>query len=217
MVAYPSTITLLHRLKTAGVATALVTASRNSAAVLADAGVTELFLVIVDGDGAASLHQPRLHSRPSSACMGQRPRRQTPGLDLVYRSTTSRPGRHTRRHHQGRRPPWRHGGDSRSGPRCFSGLETRDDLLWLHPVLPPELSPAEFTIVYRGQQVKVELTPRLARLRLRMCDAAPIAVCVEGLRARLHPGEVFETPLRRHPVRADHPGSEQAVPNKPND
>jgi beta-phosphoglucomutase family hydrolase len=56
VVAYPSTITLLHRLKTAGVATALVTASRNSAAVLADAGVTELFLVIIDGDDAARLH-----------------------------------------------------------------------------------------------------------------------------------------------------------------
>jgi beta-phosphoglucomutase family hydrolase len=56
VVAYPSTIALLRRLKTAGVATALVTASRNSAAVLAEAGVTELFLAIVDGDDAAGLH-----------------------------------------------------------------------------------------------------------------------------------------------------------------
>jgi trehalose/maltose hydrolase-like predicted phosphorylase len=102
--------------------------------------------------------------------------------------------------------------------RCFAGLETRDDALWLHPALPPELSRAEFSIIYRGQQVKVELTPRLARLRLRMCDAAPINVCVEGQRATLHPGEVFETPLRQHPVPADHPGTEQlAVPNKPHD
>jgi trehalose/maltose hydrolase-like predicted phosphorylase len=101
--------------------------------------------------------------------------------------------------------------------RCFAGLETRDDLLWLHPVLPPELSRAEFSILYRGQQVRVELTPRLARLRLRMCDSAPINVCVEGQRATLHPGEVFETPLRRHPVPADHLGTEQpAVPNRPN-
>jgi Glycosyl hydrolase family 65 central catalytic domain/Glycosyl hydrolase family 65, C-terminal domain len=42
--------------------------------------------------------------------------------------------------------------------RCFAGLESRDDLLWLHPVLPPELSRAEFSIPYRGQQIKVELT-----------------------------------------------------------
>jgi hypothetical protein len=39
--------------------------------------------------------------------------------------------------------------------RCFSGLETRDDVLWLHPVLPPELSRAQFSIIYRGQQVRV--------------------------------------------------------------
>jgi beta-phosphoglucomutase family hydrolase len=80
--------------------------------------------------------------------------------------------------------------------RCFAGLETRDDMLWLHPVLPPELSRAEFLIRYRGQQVKVELTPRLARLRLRMCAAAPIDVCVEGHRATLRPGDVFEAHLR---------------------
>jgi trehalose/maltose hydrolase-like predicted phosphorylase len=79
--------------------------------------------------------------------------------------------------------------------RCFAGLETRDDLLWLHPLLPPELSRAEFSILYKGQQVKVELTPRLARLRLRMCNAAPIDVCVEGQRTTMHAGDVLETPL----------------------
>ncbi|MDF2747997.1 MAG: haloacid dehalogenase [Propionibacteriaceae bacterium] len=80
--------------------------------------------------------------------------------------------------------------------RCFAGVETRDDLLWLHPVLPPELSKAEFSILYKGQQVKVELTTRLARLRLRMCNAAPIDVCVEGQRTTMHPGDVLETPIR---------------------
>jgi trehalose/maltose hydrolase-like predicted phosphorylase len=80
--------------------------------------------------------------------------------------------------------------------RCFAGLETRDDLLWLHPVLPPELSRAEFSILYKGRQVKVELTPRLARLRLRMCNAAPIDVCVEGQRTTMHAGDVLETPIR---------------------
>jgi len=79
--------------------------------------------------------------------------------------------------------------------RCFAGLETRDDVLWLHPLLPPELHRAEFAILYRGQQVRVELTPRLARLRLRMCAAAPIEVCVEGRRVTLRPGDVYETPL----------------------
>ncbi|WP_454852349.1 glycosyl hydrolase family 65 protein [Promicromonospora soli] len=87
--------------------------------------------------------------------------------------------------------------------RCFAGLETRDDVLWLHPVLPPELSRAEFQILYRGQQVRVELTPRLARLRLQVCVAAPIQVCVEGHRATLRPGDVYETPIGPRPSSDD--------------
>jgi beta-phosphoglucomutase family hydrolase len=79
--------------------------------------------------------------------------------------------------------------------RCFSGLETRDDVLWLHPFLPPELTRAEFQIQYRGQQVQVELTPQRVRLRLRVCAVAPITVCVEGNRATLRPGDRYEVPL----------------------
>jgi len=86
--------------------------------------------------------------------------------------------------------------------RCYAGLETRDDVLWLHPVLPPELSRAQFQIRYRDQQVNVELTPRLARLRLRVCAADPIDVCVEGHRATLRPGDVHEVRLRPDTSRA---------------
>jgi trehalose/maltose hydrolase-like predicted phosphorylase len=68
-------------------------------------------------------------------------------------------------------------------------------VLWLHPVLPPELTRAEFTILYHGQRVKVELTPRLARLRLRMCEVRPITVCVDGDRTVLRPGQVYEARL----------------------
>jgi trehalose/maltose hydrolase-like predicted phosphorylase len=81
--------------------------------------------------------------------------------------------------------------------RCFAGLETRDDVLWLHPVLPPELTRAEFTILYRGQRVKVELSPHLVRLWLRTCEAHPITVCVEGDRTVLRPGDVYEAVLQQ--------------------
>ena len=84
--------------------------------------------------------------------------------------------------------------------RCFAGLETRDDVLWLHPVLPPELTRADFTIVYRGQQVRVELSPHLVRLRLRRCEAHPITVCVEGDRTVLRPGDVYEATLQQRQV-----------------
>jgi beta-phosphoglucomutase-like phosphatase (HAD superfamily) len=47
--AFPSTAALLHRLQDAGLPIALITVSRNSAAVLTAAGVRDLFDVVVDG------------------------------------------------------------------------------------------------------------------------------------------------------------------------
>ncbi len=53
--AFPSTVILVNRLRDAGLATALVTASRNGAAVLEAAGVLDLFDVVVDGNDAEHL------------------------------------------------------------------------------------------------------------------------------------------------------------------
>lgn len=57
-VVFPSSITLIERLRAAGVATALVTSSRNSVAVLDSAGVGDLFDVRVDGSDAHRLSLP---------------------------------------------------------------------------------------------------------------------------------------------------------------
>jgi trehalose/maltose hydrolase-like predicted phosphorylase len=84
--------------------------------------------------------------------------------------------------------------------RCFAGLEIRDDALCFHPVLPPEMSRVQFTVVYRGQPVLVELTPRLIRLRLRPCQADPITVCIENDRTVLRPGDVYEAKLPPPPT-----------------
>jgi trehalose/maltose hydrolase-like predicted phosphorylase len=85
--------------------------------------------------------------------------------------------------------------------RCFAGLETRDDALCFHPVLPPEMSRVQFTVVYRGQPVRVDLTPRLIRLRLRPCRADPITVCIKDDRTVLRPGDVYEAKLPAPPTR----------------
>jgi beta-phosphoglucomutase family hydrolase len=57
-VAFPSTVTLLRRLRTAGIATGLVTSSRNSEVVLDAAGVSDLFDTRVDGSDALRLALP---------------------------------------------------------------------------------------------------------------------------------------------------------------
>lgn len=53
--AFPGSVALLRRLRAGGVPVALVTASRNADALLASAGLRDLFDVVVDGEVAGSL------------------------------------------------------------------------------------------------------------------------------------------------------------------
>jgi alpha,alpha-trehalase len=56
--AYPSTVTLIHELKRAGVRVAIISASRNTTRILEAAGVRDLFEAQVDGEVAAELGLP---------------------------------------------------------------------------------------------------------------------------------------------------------------
>ena len=73
--------------------------------------------------------------------------------------------------------------------RCYAGLEIRDDVLRLHPSLPPELPNAAFHISYRGQPITVELTRTQARVRLHPHSGDPITVCIEDQLRVLAPGD----------------------------
>lgn len=73
--------------------------------------------------------------------------------------------------------------------RCYTGLEIREDKLWLHPVLPAELAQVVFTINYREQPIRLEVTATTLSLRLHAGGATPITVRVEGQEAILVPGE----------------------------
>jgi beta-phosphoglucomutase family hydrolase len=73
--------------------------------------------------------------------------------------------------------------------RCYTGLEIRGDMLWLHPVLPAELTEIAFTINYREQPIRLELTATRLRLRLHAGGATPIRLRIEGQEATLSPGE----------------------------
>lgn len=69
---FPSSVALLDRLRRGGVRTAVVSASRNAAAVLAAAGVDGLFDVRVDGEDAARLG---LSGKPDPALFVEAARR----------------------------------------------------------------------------------------------------------------------------------------------
>lgn len=79
--------------------------------------------------------------------------------------------------------------------RCYAGVETRGDVLYLHPVLPSEIGRASFEIIYRDQPVDIELTQRYARIRLLPCAADPIEVSVEGSTKTLGPGQSWAVHL----------------------
>ncbi|MEC5148608.1 glycosyl hydrolase family 65 protein [Cryobacterium sp. GrIS_2_6] len=79
--------------------------------------------------------------------------------------------------------------------RWYSGLEIRDDILWLHPVLPAELGAFSFSINYRDHPILLELTSTNLRVTLSAGGAPPIRVRVEGQDAWLSPGQVRDFPL----------------------
>ena len=85
--------------------------------------------------------------------------------------------------------------------RCYAGVETRQDALWLHPVLPSELTAVSFQLSYRGQPVSISLTHDRVSLRLNPCAANAIDVCVEGTRKTLRPGQIWDVTLQPVPAR----------------
>lgn len=84
---FPDALALLRWLFGAMVPTALVTASRNCRAILAAAGITELFTVLVDGSDAANLE---LQGKPDSAMLLEAARRlHIPPVDAVVKDLSA--------------------------------------------------------------------------------------------------------------------------------
>jgi len=73
--------------------------------------------------------------------------------------------------------------------RCYTGLEIRNDMLWLHPVLPDEVGSVNFLVYYREQPIRLHLTRGTLRLQLLAGEAPPIRVRVDGQEAVLSPGQ----------------------------
>jgi alpha,alpha-trehalase len=85
--------------------------------------------------------------------------------------------------------------------RGYAGVETRDAVLRLHPVIPGELRSLAFQVRYRRHLVDVEVTTERATIRVAMSAERPLEVEVEGARHTLEPGHVLEVPLDPEPAR----------------
>jgi alpha,alpha-trehalase len=79
--------------------------------------------------------------------------------------------------------------------RCYTGLETREDVLWLNPSLPEELDGLNFDVRYRGNWgINLHLTPDRLWVRVPASCAGPVRIGVKGEVLELAPGSSREFP-----------------------
>lgn len=81
--------------------------------------------------------------------------------------------------------------------RCYTGLETRDGVLWLSPRLPEELEGVQLHLHYRGQSLTLQVEPGRALVRATESSAAPVRVGVHSRVYTLMPGESVQLTFRR--------------------
>lgn len=76
--------------------------------------------------------------------------------------------------------------------RCYTGMTTRDGILFFDPQLPVGLGSLSFEISYCGHRIAIDLTTERLRVYLHACAAKPIRIGLAGVIHEAHPGETLE-------------------------
>ncbi len=79
--------------------------------------------------------------------------------------------------------------------RCYSGIEPKQDALWLNPYLPESLHHMRFHAHYRGHSIEIEMTHTLLRVISKFSVEKGIKIGFRGEIFDLHAGEIKEFPL----------------------
>jgi len=79
--------------------------------------------------------------------------------------------------------------------RCFTGIETRGDVLWLNPCLPERLESLSLNIRYRQHVLALHVTPTCVRISTEPGREKPIDVGVHARTYQVGSGEVREFQL----------------------
>ena len=73
--------------------------------------------------------------------------------------------------------------------RCYTGIVTEGDTLWLNPRLPRELSRLAFRLQYRHQTVLIEITQRTCTVTAGHASVLPINIGFKQNQYQLKAGE----------------------------
>ncbi len=81
--------------------------------------------------------------------------------------------------------------------RGYTGLEIREDALWLNPRLPDQIRQLSFPMTYRGHRVILDVDHHRVRVSLAACAALPIVIVIGGTRRQVRAGQTVQVAL--HP------------------
>lgn len=76
--------------------------------------------------------------------------------------------------------------------RCYTGIETREGVLWLNPQLPGALTRLSFSLHYRDQALNFDITQTKMKVTARHSSALPIKIGFKGEIYELNAGESKE-------------------------
>ena len=76
--------------------------------------------------------------------------------------------------------------------RCYSGIETRGDVLWFNPSLPDELTELHFDIRFRGHSLAVDISRDTLTVSSNRCREIPALIGFGNERFELEAGNRLE-------------------------
>ena len=80
--------------------------------------------------------------------------------------------------------------------RCYSGIESRNDILWFNPSLPSELKCLEFGIRYRRNSINVRITDSKINLCSHKSRETPVKIGLGDKTFSLSPGQSIELEIK---------------------
>lgn len=79
--------------------------------------------------------------------------------------------------------------------RCYTGVEIRNDILWLNPCLPEELKRLKLWIRYRGHWISLEITHEQMNVSFREGWSSEVEIGVQGKTHTFEQGDSAEFEL----------------------